>query len=52
MVPGDDIDNDCDSIIDEEIFDGKDDDDDDYIDEDVKLVNMPYHNWMKTILEQ
>ena len=38
MEPGDEVDNDCDTIIDEEIFDGKDDDDDNFIDEDVKLV--------------
>ena len=38
MDPGDEIDNDCDTLIDEEIYDGKDDDDDSYIDEDVKLV--------------
>ena len=51
MVPGDEIDNDCDSIIDEEIYDGKDDDDDNYIDEDVKLVNMLYLYWTKNTLE-
>ncbi len=42
MVPGDEIDNDCDTIIDEEIYDGKDDDDDNFIDEDIKSVmNKP-----------
>ena len=41
MEPGDEVDNDCDTIIDEEIFDGKDDDDDNFIDEDVKLVGYP-----------
>ena len=44
MIPGDEVDNDCDHIIDEEIFDGKDDDDDSYIDEDVKEVNQMTHD--------
>ena len=45
MVPGDEIDNDCDHIIDEEIYDGKDDDDDNFIDEDVKLVKCAILFW-------
>ena len=38
-MPGDGIDNDCDGRVDEEIKDGKDDDGDKYVDEDLALVN-------------
>ena len=38
--PGDEIDNDCDGLIDEEIRDGKDNDGDGEIDEDLALVRF------------
>ena len=38
MVAGDQLDNDCDGIMDEEIFDGIDNDGDGKIDEDLELV--------------
>ena len=40
-VPGDRIDNDCDGQIDEETKNGKDDDGDKYVDEDLELVLVP-----------
>ena len=39
-VPGDQLDNDCDLEIDEEIKDGKDNDGDHYVDEDLQLVEL------------
>ena len=41
-MPGDGVDNDCDGRIDEEVKDGKDDDGDRVIDEDLQLVNRIY----------
>ena len=40
MVAGDIIDNDCDDRIDEEVRDGKDNDGDGAIDEDLELVSQ------------
>ena len=45
--PGDEIDNDCDSQIDEEIRDGRDNDGDGRIDEDLALVKIIPHQFLK-----
>ena len=39
-MPGDEIDNDCDGKEDEEILDGRDNDGDDLIDEDLQKVKI------------
>ena len=40
VVPGDELDNDCDGKIDEEVRDGRDNDGDGAIDEDLELVSL------------